>query len=114
LHSFRRKYEELYESDLKKFNEFVEKLGVRSSILDKDPLHRVIASLTEAYDALEEDSSSDVVSSPLRVIDVFLVPKFRYDPIKKQFHQYVSCSLLFFFSSIFLVLINVPFVMTNE
>ncbi|KAJ9183147.1 hypothetical protein P3X46_007051 [Hevea brasiliensis] len=68
-----------------------QKVGVKSSIIDKEPIHRVISGLLEADDAVEQ-TSSDTVSShaAIRVIDAFLVPKFRFDPIKKQFYQHTG------------------------
>ena len=66
---------------------------MKSSILDKEPVSRVIASLLAADDAVEEDFISDGAvsssTSAIRVIDAFLIPKFRYDPIRKQFYEYV-------------------------
>lgn len=66
---------------------------MRSSILDKEPVSRAITALLEADDAVDEDFiANGAVSSStsaIRVIDAFLIPKFRYDPIKKQFHEYV-------------------------
>ncbi|KAF9671236.1 hypothetical protein SADUNF_Sadunf12G0026400 [Salix dunnii] len=71
-----------------------QKLGVKSSILDKEPVSRVIAALLAADDAVEEDFiSNGAVSSStsaIRVIDAFLIPKFRYDPIKKQFYEHTG------------------------
>ncbi|KAG6753784.1 hypothetical protein POTOM_041782 [Populus tomentosa] len=71
-----------------------QKLGVRSSILDKEPVSRAITALLEADDAVDEDFiANGAVSSStsaIRVIDAFLIPKFRYDPIKKQFHEHTG------------------------
>ncbi|KAG5233824.1 DNA polymerase epsilon [Salix suchowensis] len=71
-----------------------QKLGVKSSILDKEPVSRVIASLLAADDAVEEDFISDGAvsssTSAIRVIDAFLIPKFRYDPIRKQFYEHTG------------------------
>ena len=70
---------------------------MKSSILDKEPVSRVTAALLAADDAVEEDFiSNGAVSSStsaIRVIDAFLIPKFRYDPIKKQFYEYVVFSI---------------------
>lgn len=85
----------------------LEKVGVKSSIIDKEPIRRVISSLLEADDAVEP-TSSDTVSShaTIRVIDAFLVPKFHFDPIKKQFYQYVRFFFIFFsFLNIYRVLV---------
>lgn len=63
-------------------------MAVKSSIIDREPVHRVVSLLLEA-EAAAADESPDAVggssASALRVIDAFLVPKFRYDPIKKIF-----------------------------
>ncbi|KAH6770525.1 DNA polymerase epsilon subunit B2 [Perilla frutescens var. hirtella] len=66
-------------------------VSLKSSILDKESVHRVVSLLLEAEAAVEESpttSSYGSASSALRIIDAFDVPKFRYDPIKKLFHKY--------------------------
>lgn len=63
---------------------------MKSSIIDGESVHHVISLLLEAEGATEEDPSVASNHSGLRVIDAFLVPKFHYDPIKKQFYQYVA------------------------
>ncbi|XP_057762758.1 DNA polymerase epsilon subunit B [Arachis stenosperma] len=63
----------------------------KSTIIEKEPVHRVVSRLLEADAAVEE--SSDPCSaggSAIRVVDAFLVPKFRYDPIRKQFYEYTG------------------------
>ncbi|KAJ4834152.1 hypothetical protein Tsubulata_051336 [Turnera subulata] len=62
-----------------------QKLGLKSSILDKEPLQRVISDLLNADAAVPQ--AEDGAVSALRITDAFVVPKFRYDPIKKQFYQ---------------------------
>lgn len=65
--------------------------AVKSSILDREPVHKVVSLLLEADAAVEENpSSSSSSASALRVIDAFIVPKFRYDPVKKFFHEYAA------------------------
>lgn len=71
--------------------------AVKSSIIDKEPVHRVVSLLLKAEaagateDSLDNDGgTAGPLGSSIRVIDVFLVPKFRYDPIKKTFYEYVS------------------------
>lgn len=64
---------------------------MKSSILDKEPVHRVVSLLLEAEAAVEESPTTSgygSAASALRIIDAFDVPKFRYDPIKKLFHKY--------------------------
>lgn len=69
---------------------------MKSSILDKDSVHRVVSLLLEADAAVEESLTASTSNrSALRVIDAFVIPKFRYDPVKKVFYEYVI--LLFFF-----------------
>ncbi|XP_052201832.1 DNA polymerase epsilon subunit B [Diospyros lotus] len=70
--------------------------SLKSSILDHEPVHRVISLLREAEaaggsDAVDEipDSSSAFSSSAaLRIIDIFIIPKFHYDPVKKVFFEH--------------------------
>ncbi|CAN1266691.1 DNA polymerase epsilon subunit B [Linum perenne] len=66
------------------------KLGVKSSIIDKELVSRAVSSLLEADEAVEEDPSSVSPHSALRVIDAFSIPKYCYHAIKKQFHQHVG------------------------
>ncbi|KAK8550103.1 hypothetical protein V6N12_038834 [Hibiscus sabdariffa] len=64
---------------------------LKSSIIDKEAVHPVTSLLLEAEAAEEESpssSSSSSSSSSIRIVDAFLVPKFRYDPIKKHFFQH--------------------------
>ncbi|KAK4362675.1 hypothetical protein RND71_017916 [Anisodus tanguticus] len=66
-------------------------LSLKSAILDRESVHKVVTLLLEADAAVEENPSS--IASPasaLRVIDAFLVPKFRYDPVKKFFHEHTG------------------------
>ncbi|KAE8732408.1 glutamate decarboxylase 5-like [Hibiscus syriacus] len=66
--------------------------SLKSSIIDKEAVHPVISLLLEAEAAEEESpsSSSSSCHSSIRVVDAFLVPKFRYDPIKKHFFQHTG------------------------
>lgn len=57
-------------------------------------MHRVVALLLEAEAAVDDDDVDNEAtggpsSSAIRVVDAFFVPKFRYDPIKKIFYEYV-------------------------
>ncbi|KAL0318658.1 UNVERIFIED_CONTAM: DNA polymerase epsilon subunit B [Sesamum angustifolium] len=69
-------------------------LSLKSSILDKEPVHKVVSLLLEAEAAVEESPTSSGCgsssASALRIIDAFDFPKFRYDPIKKLFHKYTG------------------------
>ena len=62
--------------------------AVKSSILDKEPMNRVVSLLLEAEAATAVEESPN--SSGLRIIDGFIIPKFRYDPVKKVFYEYVK------------------------
>lgn len=66
--------------------------AVKSSIIDKEPVSRVVNILVEA-EAVDEENLDMVLdnrSSALRVIDAFDVPKYHYDSIKKIFYKYYS------------------------
>ena len=57
-------------------------------------MHRVVTLLLEAEAAVDNDVDDEATSGPssssaIRVVDAFFVPKFRYDPIKKIFYEYV-------------------------
>lgn len=66
-------------------------LSLKSAILDKEPVHRVVSLLLEADAAIEENPGSSCSSAlALRVIDAFDVPKFRYDPVKKIFYEHAG------------------------
>ncbi|MBA0864953.1 hypothetical protein Goshw_007575 [Gossypium schwendimanii] len=62
--------------------------SVKSSIIDKEAVHQVVSLLLDAEAAEEESPSSS--HSSIRVVDAFLIPKFRYDPIKKHFFQHAG------------------------
>lgn len=69
----------------------IEKESLKSSILDKDSVHRVVSLLLEADAAVEESLTASTSNrSTLRVIDAFVIPKFRYDPVKKVFYEHTG------------------------
>lgn len=82
---------------------------MKSALIDKDAVHGVITLLLEAEAAVGESSDGPVTTAApaLRVIDAFLVPKFRYDPIKKLFLEYVwlVCPLCLVFVCVFVCLL---------
>ena len=57
---------------------------MKSSILDLEAVQRVITLVREAVSATEDNPGTSM-SSSFTVIDAFLIPKFRYDPIRKMF-----------------------------
>ncbi|CAA0818112.1 DNA polymerase epsilon subunit B2 [Striga hermonthica] len=68
-------------------------ISLKSSILDKEPVQKVVGLLLEAEAAVEEGPTSSGFgsgASALRIIDAFDFPKFRYDPIKKLFHKHTG------------------------
>lgn len=52
-------------------------------------MSRVVSLLLEAEAAAEDTPASTSATGALRIIDAFIVPKYRYDPIKKIFLEYV-------------------------
>ncbi|XP_022897536.1 DNA polymerase epsilon subunit B [Olea europaea var. sylvestris] len=67
--------------------------SLKSSILDKESVHRVVSLLLEAEAAVEESPTSSgygSAASALRIIHAFDFPKFHYDPIKKNFHEHTG------------------------
>ncbi|GMN51450.1 hypothetical protein TIFTF001_020599 [Ficus carica] len=69
---------------------------LKSPIVDKEAVRSVVSLLLDADDAVDGDEASAAAqnaaafSSSIRVIDTFLVPKLRYDPIKKLFYEYTG------------------------
>ncbi|KAI4326321.1 hypothetical protein MLD38_031647 [Melastoma candidum] len=63
--------------------------SLKSSILDKEPVCRVVNLLLEAEAAVDEtvDGAGDSTTA-IRIVDAFLVPKFHYDSIKKIFFEH--------------------------
>ena len=60
---------------------------MKSSIFDKEAIHRVVSLLLEAEEAVDPRSESSSNRAALRVIDGFVVPRFQYDPIKRVFYE---------------------------
>ncbi|CAI9113288.1 OLC1v1013861C1 [Oldenlandia corymbosa var. corymbosa] len=66
---------------------------LKSSILDKEVVGKVVNLLLEAEAAVEENPNDAVLGiggSALRFINAFDIPKFRYDPVKKIFHEHTG------------------------
>ncbi|XP_039127391.1 DNA polymerase epsilon subunit B [Dioscorea cayenensis subsp. rotundata] len=68
----------------------IDKESLKSSILDRDAIQRVVSLLLEAESAVEPTASVASSRTALRVIDVFLVPRFRYDSIKRVFYEHTG------------------------
>ncbi|KAL1810656.1 DNA polymerase epsilon subunit B-like isoform X1 [Daucus carota subsp. sativus] len=64
--------------------------SLKSSILDKESVSRVVSLLLEAEAAAEDTPASTSATGALRIIDAFIVPKYRYDPIKKIFLEHTG------------------------
>ena len=70
---------------------------MKSTIIDKEAVDAVVGLLLRAEAAVGGDGGDEgpdggaaaAAGSAMRVVDAFLVPKLRYDPIKKLFYEYV-------------------------
>ncbi|KAJ4960388.1 hypothetical protein NE237_020298 [Protea cynaroides] len=87
--SFLSHFEDAEDEALDLLLDEIEKESLKSSILDKDSVHRVVSLLLEA-DAAVEVNPSTSNRSALRIIDAFVIPKFCYDPIKKIFYEHTG------------------------
>lgn len=67
-------------------------VAVQSSIIHKDAVHRAVSVLLGADEVGKQSPDTITSTSAPRIIDVFGITRFRYDPIKKIFYQYVSSS----------------------
>ncbi|GAV68532.1 DNA_pol_E_B domain-containing protein/Dpoe2NT domain-containing protein [Cephalotus follicularis] len=91
--SFVDRFQDAEEEAIDVLLDWLHKQTLKTSILDKEPVHRVINLLLEAEAATEDHNPTpSTVSShsALRIIDAFLVPKFRFDHIRKQFFQHTG------------------------
>lgn len=70
-------------------------VAVKSSILDKDAVHRVISIMLASDEVGEESPTTSTSTHALCIINAFDISKFRYDPIKKIFHLYVFLPFIF-------------------
>ena len=72
-------------TQLSLFSSFV---AVKSPIIEKDAVHAVVTLLSEAKAAVDDDTpNAATTTSSIRVVDAFLIPNLRYDPIKKLFYE---------------------------
>ncbi|KVI07844.1 DNA polymerase alpha/epsilon, subunit B [Cynara cardunculus var. scolymus] len=87
--SFLSNYEDAEDEALDLLLDELQHQSLKSSILDKEPVQRVVSLLCEAGSAAEDNLSTSTTSS-FSVIDAFLIPKFRYDPIRKMFCEHTG------------------------
>ncbi|KAI3724271.1 hypothetical protein L2E82_36043 [Cichorium intybus] len=87
--SFIRNYEDAEDEALELLLDELQHQSLKSSILDKEPVQRVVSLLCEAGSAAE-DINVTTMSTSFSVIDAFLIPKFRYDPIRKMFCEHTG------------------------
>ncbi|KAM7482881.1 hypothetical protein LguiB_007464 [Lonicera macranthoides] len=92
--SFVSRFEDAEDEALDLLLDELQHQSLKSSILDKEPVNRVVNLLLEAEAAVEETpttpnsaSTSGSNKSALRIIDAFFIPKFRYDPVRKIFYE---------------------------
>ncbi|KAK7380120.1 hypothetical protein VNO78_32543 [Psophocarpus tetragonolobus] len=62
--------------------------SLNSTIIDKETVQHVVSLLLEADDAMPESSDAAATTSAICVIDAFLIPKYKYDTIRKQFYEH--------------------------
>ncbi|XP_052624257.1 DNA polymerase epsilon subunit B [Lactuca sativa] len=87
--SFLSSYEDAEDEALELLLDELQHQSLKSSILDKEPIQRVVSLLCEAASATDDTLGTNT-SSSFSVIDAFLIPKFRYDPIKKIFCEHTG------------------------
>lgn len=89
--SFLSNFEEAQDEALDLLIDQLHHESLKSSILDREPVHRVISLLLEAEAAAnDEENPSSSSAGALRIIDSFIIPKFRYDSVKKVFHEHTG------------------------
>uniref|UniRef100_A0A1J3HY24 DNA polymerase epsilon subunit n=1 Tax=Noccaea caerulescens TaxID=107243 RepID=A0A1J3HY24_NOCCA len=67
--------------------DYLQEEPLNSSTVDAEAVRKVINILAGANDAPEESTAT---ASSLSVIDAFVMPKYRYDDVKKQFTEHTS------------------------
>ncbi|CAA7400803.1 unnamed protein product [Spirodela intermedia] len=87
--SFVGQFEDADDEALELLLDEIDNESYKSTILDRESVHRVVSLLLDADSAVA--SGPDVINqTALRVIDVFNVPKFQYDPVKKVFYEHTG------------------------
>ncbi|KAK9071821.1 hypothetical protein SSX86_008250 [Deinandra increscens subsp. villosa] len=87
--SFLSNYEDAEDEALDILLDHLQQQPLESSMLEKEPVQRVVSMLLAAADAGEDDIGPDM-STSLRVTDVFHIHKYRYDPIRKMFCEHTG------------------------
>ncbi|PIA36125.1 hypothetical protein AQUCO_03400201v1 [Aquilegia coerulea] len=87
--NFVNRYEDAEDEAIDLLIDEIAKESLKSSIIDKDSVQKVVNFLLEAENAIESTSSSNS-KSPLIFIDSFVIPKFRFDSVKKAFYEYTG------------------------
>ncbi|XP_022137711.1 DNA polymerase epsilon subunit B isoform X2 [Momordica charantia] len=64
--------------------------SLQSSIIHKDAVHRAVSVLLGADEVGKQSPDTITSTSAPRIIDVFGITRFRYDPIKKIFYQHTG------------------------
>ncbi|WVZ16043.1 hypothetical protein V8G54_013609 [Vigna mungo] len=65
--------------------------SLKSTIIDKETVHRVVSQLLEVEADMEDGSDAGTsTSSAIRVVDAFLIPKYKYDTVRKQFYEHTG------------------------
>ncbi|XP_020271297.1 DNA polymerase epsilon subunit B-like isoform X1 [Asparagus officinalis] len=88
--SFLSRFPDAEDEALELLIDELDKETLKSSILDREAIHRVVSLLVEADEAIDPSSEGMSNRVALRVIDSFVVPRFRYDPIKRVFYEHTG------------------------
>ncbi|KAL8240096.1 hypothetical protein R6Q59_013451 [Mikania micrantha] len=91
--SFLSNYEDAEDEALDLLLDELQHQSLKSSVLDKEAVQRVVSMLCEAASAVEDNLGSSL-STSFSVIDAFQFPKFCYDPIRKMFCEHTGRPLL--------------------
>ncbi|KZV40305.1 DNA polymerase epsilon subunit 2 [Dorcoceras hygrometricum] len=89
IHRFLSQFADAEDEAIDFLLEELRKRSLKSSMLDKESVQKVVSLFLEANAAEGlTDGGCGTAADALKIIDAFDFPKFRYDPIKKLFHQY--------------------------
>lgn len=72
---------------LQHLEDYLENSSLKSTIIDKEPVHHVVSELLKTAAAVEESATTSAAPNAIRVVHAFDIPKFKYDSIRKQFYQ---------------------------